>query len=287
MASSANIKQEPIQCEVVPSSSPPNRQSSSTFPSNRPPQNQTTLINFSTEEASKLSYPVGCPVWYNFHSDANQHELSFCRGRVSSVAMDWLSRKFVYRILKSDAADSDRRGVEDLVSEDSVAYAMGCPVRITVGGREFDGEVVCSSRVRDGNGKTESTYSIMTFETHQCKVISDLDSNQVKYRPITEQMIKPVPRVSISNQSKTRETSETSQGSKQSRLHQGLKWKPPSPNKRKTLADRDLNHDLKVRGGKFPKKRTELSLYLTVPSWALKNDVLGKNCTLLSILSFS
>jgi hypothetical protein len=257
MASSANIKQEPIQCEVVPSSSPPNRQSSSTFPSNRPPQNQTTLINFSTEEASKLSYPVGCPVWYNFHSDANQHELSFCRGRVSSVAMDWLSRKFVYRILKSDAADSDRRGVEDLVSEDSVAYAMGCPVRITVGGREFD------------------------------KVISDLDSNQVKYRPITEQMIKPVPRVSISNQSKTRETSETSQGSKQSRLHQGLKWKPPSPNKRKTLADRDLNHDLKVRGGKFPKKRTELSLYLTVPSWALKNDVLGKNCTLLSILSFS
>jgi hypothetical protein len=268
---SINVKQEPgLQPEEVPSSAIDTaaaaHPSSSLVNSHRQRINQTSLINFSDDEASKLCYPVGCPVGYNFTSSSSPNEVSFTRGCVVGAAMDRLSRNFVYRIQSDETMN--------LALEDDVAFAMGCPVRMSSKGQEVDGEIVCFSRVR-GSSTIDTKYSVLICNGMNSRIVHGVSSHQVKFRlsprPVTEvekTVCKALPRVSIGSESETKQTSETSSQTRQ------LKWKPPSPKKRKALANRDLNQALE----KVTKKTPELSLCLTVPQWVLKagGNLVGK-----------
>jgi hypothetical protein len=172
--------------------------------------------------------------------------------------MDRLSRNFVYRIQSGDAVN--------LALEDDVAFAMGCPVRMSSRGKEVDGEIVCFSRVQT-NDRIDTKYSVLICDGSISKVIQGVSIRQVKFRlclhPVTKaekQADRPVPRVSIGSESESNQSSETSNQTRQ------LKWKPPSPKKRKALSDRDLNQTLE----KIAKKTPELSLFLTAPQWVLR-----------------
>ena len=221
---------------------------------------QSKLIEFSPRESLKLSYPVNCPVWYNFSSRGN--DTSFCRGRVVGVAMDCNSRKFVYRIQNSDLSRASKDETE-LVYEDDVSYEMGCPVRVIIEGNEHDGEIVCSTREPIGIGiQVHTKYSILISSANgRLKLVQAVASSQVKYRSTGEKM-KMERRVSY--ESETREiksivsnsTKDSLDSTGRVMLHQ-LKWKPPSPNKRKTLADRDSNSSLNSKK-MLKKKRKKL-----------------------------
>jgi hypothetical protein len=180
--------------------------------------------------------------------------------------MDRLSRNFVYRIQSGEAVN--------LALEDDVAFAMGCPVRMSSRGKEVDGEIVCFSRVQT-NDKIDTKYSVLICDGSISKIIQGVSSRQVKFRlclhPVTKaekQADRPVPHVSIGSESASNHSSETSNQTRQ------LKWKPPSPKKRKALSDRDLNQTLE----KIAKKTPELSLFLTVPQWVLraKSNLVGE-----------
>ena len=272
MTSSIKIKQEPItRANEVPSSLLKRRAPPATSNASKQQRQavHSSLINFSTEEASKLSYPVTCPVWYNF-SAASENELNFCSGRVMSVAMDYTSRKLVYRI-KADALGSNIEGF-DLVSEDDIAYAINCKVRVTLGGTEQDGKIVCPSRVVTESGIIETSYSVVITNDKKTKVLHRINSQQIKYRPLPEQKEKD----GLAERSVPIISSE-SETSRDSNRPPQLKWKPPSPNKRKTLAVCNSNSS-STYSQKKSRKADVASLSLTVPSWVLKagNDLVGK-----------
>ena len=212
----------------------------------------TALINFTPNETSKLSYPIGCPVWYNFeNSDSN--DMKFCHGHVIGAGMDCITRKFVYKIQKADSASVGHGGCKesgpfDFVFEDDVTYAMLCPVRVSVEcGREFDGEIICSSPIRNESGHNNNhIYSILLFiGQNKMKVQHGIQSNQVKYRQkVAEQhkIERTIAPVHISSELSDEKVtlSKLSHGSDQDTLDQGrLKWTPPSPIKRKALCIND------------------------------------------------
>lgn len=268
----------------------------------------TALINFTSNETSKLSYPIGCPVWYNFENSDSNH-LNFCHGHVKGAAMDCNTRKFVYKIQKADSASvghdgCNHRGPFDFVIEDDVTYAMSCPVRVSAEcGKEFDGEIICSSPIRNERGHSiNHVYSILLFiEENKMKVQHGIKSNQVKYRPkvakhhMIESTASPV---HISSELSVEKVtlSKLSHGSNQDTLDQGrLKWTPPSPIKRKALCINNAKWQMNYTSEhvdtpkKIPRKEPELSLHLTVPSWVLKagENLLGENClSARSIFSF-
>lgn len=95
--------------------------------------------------------------------------------------MDYTSRKLVYKI-KADALGSNIEGF-DLVSEDDIAYAINCKVRVTLGGTEQDGKIVCPSRVVSESGIIETSYSVAITNDKRTKVLHKINSQQIKYRP--------------------------------------------------------------------------------------------------------
>ena len=60
--------------------------------------NEENLFKFPSEQTSKLSYPVGCPVWFKRHRHNDREVYSY--GIIISVHMDLTSstRKIYYRI---------------------------------------------------------------------------------------------------------------------------------------------------------------------------------------------
>eukprot|EP00804_Cyclotella_cryptica_P010167 CCRYP_013803-RA/>CCRYP_013803-RA protein AED:0.03 eAED:0.03 QI:408/1/1/1/1/1/2/290/469 len=242
----------------------------------------TALVHFPSNEASKLSYPLGCPVWYNFEN-SDSADMNFYHGHVKGVAMDCVSRKFVYKIQKADSVsawhEDEEKGQYDLVYEDDVAYAMSCPVRVSLEcGKEFDGEIICFSRTRNDKGQINHVYSGLLFiEKNKLKVQHGIQSNQITYRHnIDEQRTLEITAAPVhisSDQSDAKETlSKSSHGSTQG----SLKWTPPSPSKRKAQCISDtawqMSQTLEHAGTpkKKPRKGSELSLHLTVPFWLMK-----------------
>ncbi|KAL3788287.1 hypothetical protein HJC23_002861 [Cyclotella cryptica] len=252
----------------------------------------TALVHFPSNEASKLSYPLGCPVWYNFEN-SDSADMNFYHGHVKGVAMDCVSRKFVYKIQKADSVsawhEDEEKGQYDLVYEDDVAYAMSCPVRVSLEcGKEFDGEIICFSRTRNDKGQINHVYSGLLFiEKNKLKVQHGIQSNQITYRHnIDEQRTLEITAAPVhisSDQSDAKETlSKSSHGSTQG----SLKWTPPSPSKRKAQCISDtawqMSQTLEHAGTpkKKPRKGSELSLHLTVPFWLMKagDNLIGENC---------
>ncbi|KAL7489261.1 hypothetical protein ACHAW6_014833 [Cyclotella cf. meneghiniana] len=161
--------------------------SSPKSPLNRPIVFESELIAYSTEQASKLSYPVGCPVWYTYNGDVSSDSiLSKVRhGKVNSVAMNVATRSFVYKIEKANADEGEAVTV-DLVLEDNIAYAVSCPVRVTMEDGVFDGEVICPADLKDFTGN-DKRYSVMLVKRGNIlRIEHDVSSQQIKYREVNQ-----------------------------------------------------------------------------------------------------
>ncbi|KAL3804656.1 hypothetical protein HJC23_008471 [Cyclotella cryptica] len=158
-----------------------------TSPLNKRTVFEADLIAYSTEQASKLSYPVGCPVWYIYNGDASPDSvLSKVRhGKVNAVAMNVATRSFVYKIEKTTGEEGEAPAV-DLVLEDNIAYAVSCPVQVTIEDKEFDGEVICPSDLKDFTGN-DKTYSVMLVNNgNMLRIEHGVSSRQIKYRGVNQ-----------------------------------------------------------------------------------------------------
>jgi ferredoxin-thioredoxin reductase catalytic subunit len=148
---------------------------------------ESDLIAYSDYQASKLSYPIGCPVWYIYDNESSPNTIltKVRYGKVAAVAMNVHTRSFVYKIQKHAESLSNNEPL-DLVLEDHIAYASSCPVRVTMGDRVVDGTIICPSNLKDftGSNSTNKTYSVMLTlrRGNELSIEHDVCSEMIRYR---------------------------------------------------------------------------------------------------------
>ena len=155
---------------------------------------ETNLFELPLEQTYKLSYPVGCPVWYNKYTNCctgknNTRDVYYC-GVVIKVLMDLgMSRKIYYRVEKTKGsidhpANGDECSTQDLIQEDKVVYAAKCPVLVEMTSdngdtKDMEGEIVCPR----GKNKTKASYTVMVFmEDNKVGVEDGVISQRIKFR---------------------------------------------------------------------------------------------------------
>ena len=150
--------------------------------------NEDNLMEMPLNKTSKLSYPIGCPVWYNRLKQTGVEEFS-C-GDVSSVLMDVLSGKRYYRITKTidDDSFSLSSGNGDIIQEDKVMYAAKCPVFVERKADNNNGEKkeVQGDIIRPNVDRKATTYTVILFEDdNKIVVVDGVVPEHIKFRNTT------------------------------------------------------------------------------------------------------
>ena len=164
---------------------------------------ETNLFELPLEQTYKLSYPVGCPVWYNKYTNCctgknNTRDVYYC-GVVIKVLMDLgMSRKYRAEKTKSSInidhsshtpANGEECSTQELIQEDKVVYAAKCPVLVemtSINGdtKDMEGEIVCPR----GKNKTKTSYTVMLFmEDNKVGVEDGVVSQRIKFRSISSE----------------------------------------------------------------------------------------------------
>ncbi|KAL7552533.1 hypothetical protein ACHAWF_015779 [Thalassiosira exigua] len=131
----------------------------------RPPS-EAKLVVLTAEQASDLSFPVGCPVWYDFSfAGEGGAPLAGCReGTVASVRLDLASKSLSFEVRrKLERNEVDAAASTDSVAEDDVSYAAGCPVVVSSKGPEaedVDGEILFA---KPSNHRGGTRYAVKHF----------------------------------------------------------------------------------------------------------------------------
>mmetsp|Transcript_4710 Transcript_4710/g.7459 ORF Transcript_4710/g.7459 Transcript_4710/m.7459 type:complete len:533 (+) Transcript_4710:19-1617(+) len=158
-----------------------------------PSINEANLFELTSEQTSKLNYPIGCPVWYNKHHHAqSSNRFDVRHGTVISVLMDVMSRKFFYRVEKmknvNDLLDTAHDVLPriELVWEDKIVFAPKCPVlvQMTDGDsmKEMEGEIVCP-RATCNDGIVDTTYIVIYFlEDNKLRIEDGVLPCRIKFR---------------------------------------------------------------------------------------------------------
>jgi len=161
-----------------------------------PSINEANLFELTSEQTSKLNYPIGCPVWYNKHHHAqSSNRFDVRHGTVISVLMDVMSRKFFYRVEKmknvNDLLDTAHDVLPriELVWEDKIVFAPKCPVLVQkmMDGdmKEVEGEIVCprsSVTCNDDIVDINTTYTIMYFlEDNKLEIEDGVLPHRIKF----------------------------------------------------------------------------------------------------------
>lgn len=185
--------------EAPPSSStqpqPPAEQPQQSLPSRLKPSN---LITMHTEQTHAMPFPPGCPVLYNFRTNA-PYNTTVCRGVVKSVSLDLDSRKLYYEVGRNRSINNNVSNDEDddktttLILEDELAYANKCPVKVTACVHPFDdveGEIVhakpttTAATSKSNDGKLEIFYTVMYEDTNNDELQFEerVTADRIKYR---------------------------------------------------------------------------------------------------------
>lgn len=156
------------------------------------PINEANLIELPLEKASKLKFPVGCPVWYyDKHSPQSTQSNHFevRHGTIISALMDFMIRKIYFRVEKTrhinDLSDAgDVLPLIDIVLEDKIVYAATCPVLLQMGGdkSEMEGEIVCPRSMASNDGSVTTTYTVMIFlEGNKLRIEDGVEPRRIKF----------------------------------------------------------------------------------------------------------
>jgi len=162
------------------------------------------LIKLTNEQATKMKYPVGCPIWYNIHINAakftssqsmSKKYSSLCDaniGLVKSISMDITTRNLLYevcaaKIIRGVFKSSDGSGTseEGLFLEDHLCYASKCPVLVQLD-EPMQGEVVtCSFSNHLVDTQVEKSYmvAVCSKDSHM-QLFQAVNENHVKYSPV-------------------------------------------------------------------------------------------------------
>ena len=114
----------------------------------------------------RSKYPVGCPVWYNIgYSKPCSTYLEFDFGVIKSMPFDNETHQMVYEVEKkcSEVDDSNANPKKMIATEDELAFAVHCPVYVSVeggDGNEMEGEIINVKPV-ESDGKRRILYTVM------------------------------------------------------------------------------------------------------------------------------
>ena len=141
------------------------------------------LFELPSERTRKLSFPVGCPVWYNRRSKSGSKIDTYSSGVIFSVLMDIMSGNKYYRIqnttkVNNSSSSDGCSSVGDtvLVQEGKIAYAARCLVLVQMAGdTEVEGEIICPR-------SEMKTYTVMFVKDEEVVVEDGIKSHRIKYR---------------------------------------------------------------------------------------------------------
>ncbi len=140
------------------------------------------LLNLSAEQAIHLSYPVGCPVWYNI-SESTGPCLDIREGVVTSAHLDISTRTVFFKIERKTVSEPS---LIDTVCDDDVSYAPNCPVVHSsidsTSSEKVDGVVIFAKPVRDEKGSRSLSYTVSFFlgPNHFFRVEEGVTSSRLK-----------------------------------------------------------------------------------------------------------
>mmetsp|Transcript_14836 Transcript_14836/g.21058 ORF Transcript_14836/g.21058 Transcript_14836/m.21058 type:complete len:455 (-) Transcript_14836:10-1374(-) len=138
------------------------------------------VIRFNADQCNNLSFPIGCPVWYNFA--ANQGT-TLKRGVVKSAALR--SSQLVYEVTYSD---DNENVITDVVEDKQIGFGATCPVEISSSQSDDDnvsleGEIVLCTPSPTNSSKF--VYSAMIFlDGSRIRYENGIEEERVKYRKL-------------------------------------------------------------------------------------------------------
>lgn len=140
------------------------------------------VIRLTADQSSNLTFPIGCPVWYNFPGKKDEMG-SLKRGVVKSVSLR--DSQLYYEVTYCDGDENIT--ITEEVNETKLGFGALCPVTIISDNKSgtaddtSEGEIVMCTT--DANNKV--VYTAMIFmDGSQVKYESEIDAARVKYRKV-------------------------------------------------------------------------------------------------------
>jgi len=140
------------------------------------------VIRFNADQCNKLSFPIGCPVWYNF---AGNHGTTLKRGVVKSAALR--SSQLVYEVTYSDGNENI---ITEVVEDKQLGFGSTCPVTITSsqsdnGNVSLEGEIVLCTPSPTNSSKF--VYSAMIIlDGSRIRYENGIEEERIKYRQLND-----------------------------------------------------------------------------------------------------
>eukprot|EP00578_Thalassiosira_sp_NH16_P026455 CAMPEP_0181082768 /NCGR_PEP_ID=MMETSP1071-20121207/3797_1 /TAXON_ID=35127 /ORGANISM="Thalassiosira sp., Strain NH16" /LENGTH=985 /DNA_ID=CAMNT_0023164375 /DNA_START=41 /DNA_END=2999 /DNA_ORIENTATION=- len=137
----------------------------------------------------ETKYPVFCPVWFDMqYSKPCSKYLDASRGIVRSFSRK--KQQMVYEVEKKckiGANSLDTESVYATVTEDELAFAVHCPVLVSmhnVKTSELEGEIINVKPCRLDNGKwCRIMYTVMlTTNEGRCRIEEGVEAERIRYR---------------------------------------------------------------------------------------------------------
>lgn len=138
------------------------------------------VIRFNADQCNKLSFPIGCPVWYNF---AAKQGTTLKRGVVKSAALK--SSQLVYEVTYSD---DNENVITEVVEDKKLGFGATCPVTISSlrsddSNVSLEGEIVLCTPSPTNSSKF--VYSAMIFlDGSRIRYENGIEEERVKYRKL-------------------------------------------------------------------------------------------------------
>lgn len=140
------------------------------------------VIRFNADQCNQLSFPIGCPVWYNFA--ANQGT-TLKRGVVKSAALR--SSQLVYEVTYSD---DNENTITEVVEDKQLGFGATCPVEISSSCSDdsnvsLEGEIVLCTPSPTNSSKF--VYSAMIFlDGSRIRYENGIEEERVKFRKLNK-----------------------------------------------------------------------------------------------------
>jgi len=145
------------------------------------------VIRLTADQSSNLPFPIGCPVWYNFSVEKDDH-IIMKRGLIKSASLR--DGQLYYEVTYSDG--DENVAITEEVKEANIGFGACCPVRILPDNKSgshensaanpLEGEIVmCTS---DPNSNKFVYTAMIPMNGSQFRYETAIDASRVKYRKV-------------------------------------------------------------------------------------------------------
>lgn len=145
------------------------------------------VIKLTADQSANLPFPIGCPVWYNFSVEKDDHSI-MKRGSINSASLR--DGQLYYEVTYTD--DDGDVAITEQVKEANLGFGAFCPVTILPDNNKSDsdndndpleGEIVMCSHL----GSKVVYTAMISMNGSQIRYESAIDASRVKYRKVEVQ----------------------------------------------------------------------------------------------------